>query len=212
MTSFIIGNLVRVKPYTTGSGDKESPGPLSEWVGQIIRFADDTPVIEYVNGGTGFHKQHELEPISEPGIEIDINGRPRPQSRPRRGPNGEFYANSNKALKDWRKGLFRTFQHFVHTEGGFGPSEPICIFIELRFRRPTAHYQPDGVNLKQDAPRFLARNCGDYDNLAKPITDEAEKAGVFGDDAQVTWATIRRRWVHKWEAESAKVTIQIDRS
>lgn len=135
-------------------------------------------------------------------IAIRVHGTPIPQGSKVANRHGNGVRDANAAtLKPWRQHVTATARdacRYHDTLHG-----PIRIWVRFTFQRPTSHYRT-GTNahlVKDSAPKFAGRACGDLDKLQRAIFDALTDAEVWADDTQVV--DVRARKFYAGEDELA---------
>lgn len=73
------------------------------------------------------------------------------------------------------------------------------VVIDMRFNFVKPRGTPKRVQHKLKKP--------DYDNLAKGVTDALQTVGLYRDDAQVTDATVRKRFADEAHPEGVEIEV-----
>ena len=109
-------------------------------------------------------------------LQVTINGKPIPCSRPRLGRRGTYMPSDYIAAKE---AIIVQLKAAARVEGW--PSEPITgpVSVLMTF----VHSRPK--RLKKTAGRVLKTTRPDIDNLSKTYLDAMQQAGIFRDDGQV---------------------------
>ncbi|WKN47123.1 RusA family crossover junction endodeoxyribonuclease [Nocardioides sp. Arc9.136] len=87
---------------------------------------------------------------------------------------------------------------------------PVRVWVRFTFERPPSHYRT-GRNahlLKDSAPRYPGRACGDVDKLQRAVFDALTDAAVWADDTQVV--DVRARKFYASEDEVALPQAGVD--
>ena len=127
-----------------------------------------------------------------------LAGAMRPQSRPRfvaRGGIARAYSSKSVELQAWRETLFLAMSRVVAEGFVAEKGEPIAVSMGFYFARPASHFTSKGAWTKS-APAYPGHNRGDADNLAKPVLDEAQRAGLLADDSQVHDLRVGRYFIN----------------
>ena len=128
-------------------------------------------------------------------IAIRVHGTPIPQGSKkiaRRGHGTSLVDNNDTILAPWRDHVKATAAdqtRYIDTIHG-----PIRVWVRFTFERPPSHYG-SGRNahlVKDSAPRFAGRACGDLDKLQRAIFDALTDAQVWHDDTQVVDVRARK--------------------
>ena len=126
-------------------------------------------------------------------IAIRVHGVPIPQGSKTANSFGRGVRDANAAkLKPWREhvtGTARDATRYHDTIHG-----PVRVWVRFTFERPPSHYG-SGRNahlVKDSAPRFAGRACGDLDKLQRAIFDALTDAQVWHDDTQVVDVRARK--------------------
>lgn len=128
-------------------------------------------------------------------IAIRVHGVPIPQgSKSASVINGRAVLRdaNDKTLAPWRRHVTaaaRDQTRYTDTIHG-----PIRVWVRFTFERPPSHYG-SGRNahlVKDSAPRFAGRACGDLDKLQRAIFDALTDAQVWHDDTQVVDVRARK--------------------
>lgn len=91
---------------------------------------------------------------------------------------------------------------------------PVRVWLHFAFQRPTSHYRT-GRNahiLKDNAPTYPGRTCGDIDKLTRAVLDALTDAEVWVDDSQVVDVRARKFYAgeHEYAAPQPGVDIVIE--
>jgi Holliday junction resolvase RusA-like endonuclease len=87
-------------------------------------------------------------------------------------------------------------------------ASPCEVAVELRFHRPQDHYRSGrfATELKPSAPEVMSTGK-DVDKALRSVLD-ALTGVAYADDRQVAGASVRKRWVDRWnEAEGAEIRV-----
>jgi Holliday junction resolvase RusA-like endonuclease len=127
------------------------------------------------------------------GISFEVPGVPQPQRSTKafkhRTSGRVVVTSDNARLRPWRDAVC---WHARQALAGRGPlAGPISVALEFRFARPAGHFGKRG--LRPTAPReHVVRP--DLDKLTRAALDALGEAGVWRDDAQVTWVRARKAY------------------
>lgn len=69
---------------------------------------------------------------------------------------------------------------------------PLSVALHFTMPRPKAHYRANGT-LKPGAPAWHVSRF-DVDNMSKAVFDSLTVIGMWGDDGQICWAQIQKRY------------------
>jgi len=140
--------------------------------------------------------------MTGPSLAIDVAGMPRPQPRARtvtRGGKTRTISTTGPAVR-WKSIVSATVSAAIR-ETGWACIESGPVSLGLVFRFPTKDPERWG------RPRSAVRN-GDFDNMAKLVTDALVTCRVMGDDGQVANAVVWQVWV---PGEDAGCSITVER-
>jgi Holliday junction resolvase RusA-like endonuclease len=115
-----------------------------------------------------------------------VLGTPSPASRPRVSRFGTYYV---KPYQVW----MASCQQQMAEQAKSIPAGNLVCAVEVLVEKPKTS--------KLTIPR------GDVDNLAKGLLDGATKAGVWGDDGQITTLIVRKRFTLPGEAPGAIIHV-----
>lgn len=124
-------------------------------------------------------------------IVLDVPGQPVPQPRPRftsRG-GGRTYTIARHPIHGFRQAI--TLMAKATGKKITGPTE---LEVHAVFARPPSHWRKH--DLKPSAPAWPR---GDGDNVLKAVADALTDAGVWPDDDQVVFWSIRKRYATRNE-------------
>ena len=119
-------------------------------------------------------------------VAIRITGTPIPQGSKTANRFGHGVRDANAArLTPWRDHVADTARDTTRYHDTI--TGPVRVWVRFTFTRPASHYRTgrNAHRLKDTAPRFPGRSCGDVDKLQRAIFDALTDAGVWGDDTQV---------------------------
>lgn len=141
--------------------------------------------------------------------ELTVPGTPMPMTRPRfNRTTGYPYRDDKRAA---RKGDFA--QAWLDAGlAAFDRELPLACELEFVFARPASHYGT-GRNAGILKPRFLharpagGANGGDFDNLAKLVTDALEGV-AFQNDAQIADAHVVKRYAGPGEVPHTRIALR----
>ena len=136
-------------------------------------------------------------------IVLEVPGQPVPQPRPRvstRGGFGHAYTPTKHPIHTYRQAI-----ELVARASGKTIAGPTALLVDAVFQRPPSHWRKH--DLKPDAP--LWPNA-DGDNVLKGVADALTDAGVWGDDDQVVFWSIRKRYAARNEQPRTIITIRKD--
>ena len=117
---------------------------------------------------------------------FEVLGLPQPQGSARAFVNPRtgrpIITSDNKNLKPWRQDV----REVAHLCWGGRPAHAGAIWLGLLFRfpRPASHFGAHG--LRPSAPASMTVRP-DLDKLVRAVQDALRDAGVYRDDAQVTF-------------------------
>ena len=124
-------------------------------------------------------------------ISFRVYGDPVPQPRPRVstfGWHARAYVQATHPIHAFREAV-RLAAIAAGVQRSAGPVEVAILAV---FARPPSHRKADG-SLRDGAPVYPGRRCGDADNLAKGILDGLQGV-AFEDDDQADLGYVRRRY------------------
>jgi len=143
-------------------------------------------------------------------VDFFVAGTPIPQ-----GSKRAWYSETQKRVfmtedagtrhSSWRHELS------TYARAEVGSNEPLAgpMSVALTFlqHRPLGHYGTgkNAKELKASAPLYPTK-APDLDKLTRAVFD-AMTSIVWVDDAQVVATTLRKRYVHRWEAEGVHIVI-----
>lgn len=136
-------------------------------------------------------------------IVLEVPGQPVPQPRPRvstRGGFGRAYTPTKHPIHVYRQAI-----KLVAMASGKKISGPTALVVDAVFQRPPSHWRKH--DLKPDAPPWPN---ADGDNVLKGVADALTDAGVWGDDDQVVYWSIRKRYAARNEQPRTIITIRED--
>lgn len=145
-------------------------------------------------------------------IAFDVQGMPVPQGSARafvRGARAVVVTGASRGpLADWRGAIATEARAAVE---GAPFQGPVSVQLVFRFPRPKSHWLPANASrpkpmLRLDAPELVA---------SKPDADKIARAGldamtgvVFGDDAQVAFLAVTKRYVGNLEGPGVYVIVK----
>ena len=136
-------------------------------------------------------------------IVLEVPGQPVPQPRPRvstRGGFGRAYTPTKHPIHVYRQAI-----KLVARASGKKIAGPTALVVDAVFQRPPSHWRKH--DLSPTAP--LWPNA-DGDNVLKGVADALTDAGVWGDDDQVVFWSIRKRYAARDEQARTIITIRED--
>jgi Holliday junction resolvase RusA-like endonuclease len=136
-------------------------------------------------------------------IVLEVPGQPVPQPRPRvstRGGFGRAYTPTKHPIHTYRHAI-----ELVARASGKKITGPTALLVDAVFQRPPSHWRKH--DLKPDAPPWPN---ADGDNVLKGVADALTDAGVWGDDDQVVYWSIRKRYAARNEQPRTIITIRKD--
>jgi Holliday junction resolvase RusA-like endonuclease len=136
-------------------------------------------------------------------IVLEVPGQPVPQPRPRvstRGGFGRAYTPTKHPIHVYRQAI-----KLVAMASGKKITGPTALVVDAVFQRPPSHWRKH--DLKPDAPPWPN---ADGDNVLKGVADALTDAGVWGDDDQVVFWSIRKRYAARNEPARTIITIRED--
>jgi hypothetical protein len=136
-------------------------------------------------------------------IVLEVPGQPVPQPRPRvstRGGFGRAYTPTKHPIHVYRQAI-----KLVAMASGKKIAGPTALLVDAVFQRPPSHWRKH--DLKPDAPPWPN---ADGDNVLKGVADALTDAGVWGDDDQVVFWSIRKRYAARNEHARTIITIRED--
>jgi Holliday junction resolvase RusA-like endonuclease len=136
-------------------------------------------------------------------IVLEVPGQPVPQPRPRvstRGGFGRAYTPTTHPIHVYRQAI-----KLVAMASGKKIAGPTALVVDAVFQRPQSHWRKH--DLKPDAPPWPN---ADGDNVLKGVADALTDAGVWGDDDQVVFWSIRKRYAARDEQARTIITIRED--
>jgi Holliday junction resolvase RusA-like endonuclease len=136
-------------------------------------------------------------------IVLEVPGQPVPQPRPRvstRGGFGRAYTPTKHPIHVYRQAI-----KLVAMASGKKITGPTALVVDAVFQRPPSHWRKH--DLKPDAPPWPN---ADGDNVLKGVADALTDAGVWGDDDQVVFWSIRKRYAARDEQARTIITIRED--
>jgi Holliday junction resolvase RusA-like endonuclease len=136
-------------------------------------------------------------------IVLEVPGQPVPQPRPRvstRGGFGRAYTPTKHPIHIYRQAI-----KLVAMASGKKIAGPTALVVDAVFQRPPSHWRKH--DLKPDAPPWPN---ADGDNVLKGVADALTDAGVWGDDDQVVFWSIRKRYAARDEQARTIITIRED--
>ena len=136
-------------------------------------------------------------------IVLEVPGQPVPQPRPRvstRGGFGRAYTPTKHPIHVYRQAI-----KLVAMSSGKKITGPTALVVDAVFQRPPSHWRKN--DLKPDAPPWPN---ADGDNVLKGVADALTDAGVWGDDDQVVYWSIRKRYAARDEKARTIITIRED--
>jgi Holliday junction resolvase RusA-like endonuclease len=136
-------------------------------------------------------------------IVLEVPGQPVPQPRPRvstRGGFGRAYTPTKHPIHVYRQAI-----KLVAMASGKKIAGPTALVVDAVFQRPPSHWRKH--DLKPDAPPWPN---ADGDNVLKGVADALTDAGVWGDDDQVVFWSIRKRYAARDEKPRTIITIRED--
>ena len=136
-------------------------------------------------------------------IVLEVPGQPVPQPRPRvstRGGFGRAYTPTKHPIHVYRQAI-----KLVAMSSGKKITGPTALVVDAVFQRPSSHWRKH--DLKPDAPPWPN---ADGDNVLKGVADALTDAGVWGDDDQVVFWSIRKRYAARDEQARTIITIRED--
>ena len=118
-------------------------------------------------------------------VDFFVAGLPIAKGSLRHVGNGRL-VESAKGLPDWRRAIAdAAWTYRLQQEPYTGP-----LWVETHFYlpRPQSHYRGNDRtrDLKANAPKYPSRKP-DIDKLARAVLDAITDAGLWHDDAQVSW-------------------------
>lgn len=146
-------------------------------------------------------------------IGLRIHGTPIPQGSKTANRFGHGVRDANAAtLKPWRDHVRATAEDRCRYHDTI--TGPVRVWVRFTFDRPRSHYRT-GRNahlLKDTAPAYPGRSCGDVDKLQRAIFDALTDAGVWADDTQVVDVRARKFYAgeHELALDRAGVVIIIE--
>jgi len=140
-------------------------------------------------------------------ITFEIPGTPIPQPRARATRGGRMYTPGTR-VGPYKQAIGLAALSRARRAGWDTTTGPHGVEIEAVFARPPSHLAKDG-SVRESAPAFPGRNCGDLDNLEKAVWDAVTVAGgVWQDDTQVVRNGGWKRYAAPGEAPRLVVTIR----
>lgn len=136
-------------------------------------------------------------------IVLEVPGQPVPQPRPRvstRGGFGRAYTPTKHPIHVYRQAI-----KLVAMACGKKITGPTALVVDAVFQRPPSHWRKH--DLKPDAPPWPN---ADGDNVLKGVADALTDAGVWADDDQVVFWSIRKRYAARSEQARTIITIRED--
>lgn len=136
-------------------------------------------------------------------IVLEVPGQPVPQPRPRvstRGGFGRAYTPTKHPIHTYRQAI-----KLVAMASGKKIAGPTALVVDAVFQRPPSHWRKH--DLKPDAPPWPN---ADGDNVLKGVADALTDAGIWGDDDQVVFWSIRKRYAARNEQARTIITIRED--
>jgi Holliday junction resolvase RusA-like endonuclease len=136
-------------------------------------------------------------------IVLEVPGQPVPQPRPRvstRGGFGRAYTPTKHPIHVYRQAI-----KLVAMASGKKIKGPTALVVDAVFERPPSHWRKH--DLKPDAPPWPN---ADGDNVLKGVADALTDAGIWGDDDQVVFWSIRKRYAARDEQARTIITIRED--
>jgi Holliday junction resolvase RusA-like endonuclease len=136
-------------------------------------------------------------------IVLEVPGQPVPQPRPRvstRGGFGRAYTPTKHPIHVYRQAI-----ELAARASGKKITGPTALLVDAVFQRPPSHWRKH--DLKPDAPPWPN---ADGDNVLKGVADALTDAGVWGDDDQVVFWSIRKRYAARNEQPRTIITIRED--
>ena len=136
-------------------------------------------------------------------IVLEVPGQPVPQPRPRvstRGGFGRAYTPTKHPIHVYRQAI-----KLVAMASGKTIAGPTALVVDAVFQRPPSHWRKH--DLKPDAPPWPN---ADGDNVLKGVADALTDAGVWIDDDQVVFWSIRKRYAARNEQPRTIITIRED--
>ena len=121
-------------------------------------------------------------------ILVAINGPPAAQPRARTGKYGNFYTPS-KRIQVWKEYIAVALMDKIPEKPWEGPISVSMSFYMQRPKRMLKKMSPDGELWHTQKP--------DIDNLEKAVLDVCTTQGVWVDDCQVCYTSIRKYWMTK---------------
>lgn len=140
-----------------------------------------------------------------------VFGNPKPQGSKTLGAHGGMRESAGPALAIWRQDVkSAAIDALYDADGGrlFTPSGPIEVTIVFSLPRPRAHFgtgRNDGV-LKPSAPTFHTSRP-DVDKLLRSTLDALTAAGVYADDAAVSYVAATKTYCDEGEQPGAYIAI-----
>jgi Holliday junction resolvase RusA-like endonuclease len=134
-------------------------------------------------------------------IVLEVPGQPVPQPRARvttRGGYGRAYTPTKHPIHLYRKAI-----ELVARASGKTIAGPTALVVDAVFQRPPSHWRKH--DLKPDAPPWPN---ADGDNVLKGVADALTDAGVWSDDDQVVFWSIRKRYAARNEQPRTIITIR----
>jgi len=136
-------------------------------------------------------------------IVLEVPGQPVPQPRPRvstRGGFGRAYTPTKHPIHVYRQAI-----ELVARASGKKITGPTALLVDAVFQRPPSHWRKH--DLRPDAPPWPN---ADGDNVLKGVADALTDGGVWGDDDQVVFWSIRKRYAARDEQARTIITIRED--
>ena len=136
-------------------------------------------------------------------IVIEVPGQPVPQPRPRvstRGGFGRAYTPTKHPIHVYRQAI-----KLMAMASGKTITGPTALVVDAVFQRPPSHWRKH--DLRPDAPPWPN---ADGDNVLKGVADALTDAGVWADDDQVVFWSIRKRYAARDEKARTIITIRED--
>jgi Holliday junction resolvase RusA-like endonuclease len=136
-------------------------------------------------------------------IVLEVPGQPVPQPRPRvstRGGFGRAYTPTKHPIHVYRQAI-----KLVAMASGKKITGPTALVVDAVFQRPPSHWRKH--DLKPDAPPWPN---ADGDNVLKGVADALTDAGVWGNDDQVVFWSIRKRYAARDEKPRTIIIIRED--
>ena len=124
-----------------------------------------------------------------------VEGNPAPQGSKKHVGNG-IMVEASKALPAWRKAVTDAAVEALAGRTGFIHKE--AVHCSMRF------FMNRGKTVKRDLPTVTP----DLDKLERAVNDALTKAGVWGDDAQVTNATHSKQYAPELTSPGVQVTVR----